>query len=308
MNTSNKLKNLPVVLLYGLIISFNYSCDSKPFGQRADSLFLETSESSVYYDLKSPDEKYFLPYVLAEVSGLAFRDPNKLLAVDDETGRIFEYDVDKREIVHSIEFQRADDYEGIEMVGDSVYVLRSDGDIFRFKYDTHKQTISKKIENALGKKNDTEGLGYDPDRNLLLIVCKEEGGVKDEKVKGRAIYSYDMNNHTLSNAPIFTIRASDLKSFWERKKTNEYELERIKFKPSAIAFHPIERNYYILSSIGKLLVIVSKDGIIQSTYPISPRVLGQPEGLCFAPNGDMYISSEGEGDRGYVLKFSMKRR
>ncbi|MEM9338615.1 MAG: SdiA-regulated domain-containing protein [Bacteroidota bacterium] len=305
MNTLNKLKNIPAVLLYTWIISFHISCDSKPFGQQADSLFLETSNLSFHYDLKRPSEKYFLPYVLEEVSGLSFKAPNHLLAVDDETGKIFEYDIKERKIVHSIEFQRPDDYEGVELVNDTIYVLRNDGDIFSFKYDAYKKVRSRKSENELSKKNDTEGLGYDPRFNELLIACKENGGIEDKKLKGRCFYTYSIGDNKLRTEPLFCIRPKHLKAFWEQKKEIDYNVERIKFKPSAISLHPIDNNYYILSSVGKLLVVVTRDGTIQATYPISPKVLGQPEGLCFDPNGDMYISSEGEGDRGYILKFPM---
>ncbi len=308
MNTLNKLKNIRIVLLYLLTINFEISCTSKPFGQAADSLFLETSNTSFYYNLKKPTEKHFLPYVLEEISGLAYKLPNHLLAVDDETGKVFEYDVVQRKIAHSIEFQRADDYEGVEIADDMVYVLRSDGDIFSFGYDRYKKVVSEKSENKLSKKNDTEGLGYDPETNQLLIACKEEGGIEKKERKGRCIYAYSIAGGKLGKEPLFCLKPKQLKEFWEEKKAIDYDSDRIKFKPSAIAFHPISKNYYILSSIGKLLVIVKKDGTILATYPISPRVLGQPEGLCFAPNGDMFISSEGEGDKGYVLKFSIIRR
>ena len=158
----------------------------------------------------------------------------------------------------------------------------------------------------MSRKNDTEGLGYDPMTNRLLIACKEDGEINDKKVKGRAFYAFDLDDKKLKKKPIFVIGPKELKKFWEENRDFDYEENRIKFKPSAIAFHPITKDYYVLSSVGKMLVVVSRDGIIKATHPIAPRVLGQPEGICFAPNGDMYLSSEGEGDRGYILKFEMK--
>lgn len=302
----NFIKNIAPVLLFLLVVSFNQGCSSPSFGQHADSLFLVDTHLDFTYDLKTPGEKHFLPYVLEEISGLTFRAPSQLLAIDDESGKIFEYNLRKKEIVHSIQFYKSDDYEGVELIGDNIYVLKHDGDIFHFKYSQEKKAISKKYETALHKDNDTEGLGYDPKRDLLLIACKEKGHIGDQKLDGRAFYSFHPEKKELSRNPIFVIGPKELEKFWEENKDFDYEKKRIKFKPSAIATHPVSGFYYILSSVGKLLVVVSPEGNILGTYPISPRILGQPEGICFSPEGDMYISSEGEGDRGYILKFDMK--
>lgn len=301
------LKNIPALLLFILTISFGQSCNTSTFGQHADSLFLVTENVQISYDLKRPDKRYFMPYVLEEISGLSFMSPKYVLAVDDESGRVFQYDLSKQKIVHSIAFHKAGDYEGVELVDNQLFVLKSDGDVFRFNYSSAKNTDSQKFENELNSDNDTEGLGYDPDSNQLLIACKEEGELGKKKVEGRAFYSMNATNMKLNTTPVFTLGPKELEAFWEANRNYDYEKERIKFKPSAIATHPISGDYYILSSVGKMLVVVDKSGQIRATYPISPRILGQPEGLCFSPSGDMYISSEGEGDRGYILKFEIKK-
>lgn len=271
-------------------------------------MFLVTDDQNYYYDISKPDEKHFLPYVLEEISGLSYKGNNRVVAVDDESGKLFEYDLSERKIKHSIEFYKGADFEGIEIVEDKVYILKSDGDIFYFDYTESKTTRGEKIETALGSKNDTEGLGYDPMTNKLLIACKERGGLDGEKLGGRGFYTFDIEKMELESQVAFVIGPKELEKFWESKKDFDYDQDRIKFKPSAIAFHPISHNYYILSSVGKMVLVVSNEGALQASYPISPGVLGQPEGICFAPNGDMLISSEGEGDRGYILKFKMKSR
>lgn len=302
------IKKSSLILLLIWTVSFTNSCDSRAFGQRADSLFLVIDHQSIFYDLKQPNDKYFLPYVLEEVSGLAFKSPNSVLAVDDETGRVFEYDLLKRKIIHSMTFHSPDDFEGVEIVDSLVYALKNDGDLFEMKYTSNKKPKAVKYENDLGSKNDTEGLGFDPINNQLLIACKEEPEVKDNKAKGRAIYGFDLDKKKLKKDPLFEISTGSLIKFWEKSRTHDYKEERVKFKPSAIAFHPIDKSYYILSSVGKLLVVIDGNGEIRATYPISSRILGQPEGVCFSPNGDMYISSEGEGDKGYILRFEMKKK
>ena len=302
------IKNIILILLFVLFISFNQSCTTAGFGQRADSLFLVSGSAEFVYDLKRPDQKYFLPYVLEEISGLTYSPRGTLIAVDDESGKLFEFDPIEKKIVHSIEFYKADDYEGVELVDNELFVLKNDGDLFRFTYSEDKKTKADKYENKLSGKNDTEGLGYDHELNALLIACKEYPGLDKEQISGRAFYKVNLVTMELVEDPIFTISPEKLKKFWESYKEIIYDQNRIKFKPSAIATHPISGNYYILSSVGKMLIITDKKGDIQATYPIAPRILGQPEGLCFDQNGNMYISSEGEGDRGYILKFNLQKK
>ncbi|MEM6641766.1 MAG: SdiA-regulated domain-containing protein [Bacteroidota bacterium] len=300
---------VPVVsiLFSGLVLHLATSCGNTNFGQRADSLFLVVDDQKHFYDLKKPNEKYFLPYVLEEISGISWKD-GRILAVDDERGKVFEYDLSSREITHTMEFYKGDDFEGVEMVQEEIFVLRSDGDLFAFDYTSSKTTAARKIETALGKKNDTEGLGYDPASHQLLIACKEKGAIAESPIEGRAFYLFDLRKGQLLETPVFTIKPQDLKNFWELHRDFKYEEDRIKFKPAAISTHPISGDYYILSSVGKMIVVVNKSGKIRATYPIASRVLGQPEGLTFAPDGTMYISSEGEGDRAYILKFDMENR
>ena len=301
------IKNFVPFLLFMGVIYLVPACKNADFGQRADSLFLVVQDQEIFYKVKFPDQKYFLPYVLEEISGLAWNNGN-VLAVDDETGKVFEYSFDERDIVHAIHFHKGDDFEGVEIVGNEIFILRSDGDLFKLNYSPSKESKGWEIETPLGKKNDTEGLGYDPEKHMLLIACKEKPELEDEDVDGRAFYGFDLTTNKLDKEPLFTIGPKRLKKFWEANRTFEYDKDRIKFKPSAIAFHPLTKDYYILSSVGKMIVVVDATGEIQATYPIASKVLGQPEGLTFSPDGDMYISSEGEGDRGYILKFEMQKR
>ena len=38
---------------------------------------------------------------------------------------------------------------------------------------------------------------------------------------------------------------------------------------------------------------------------LDEKLFRQPEGICFSPEGDMYISNEGQGGKGYILKFNI---
>ncbi len=76
------------------------------------------------------EKKWELPKILREVSGIAHMGNNKIACVQDEDGIIFIYDLVSSRIEEEIEFAGAGDYEGISLVGETAYVLRSDGTIF----------------------------------------------------------------------------------------------------------------------------------------------------------------------------------
>jgi hypothetical protein len=80
------------------------------------------------------------------------------------------------------------------------------------------------------------------------------------------------------------------------------------FQPSGIAIHPRSEEIYIISSVGKLLIILNREGKVLDVKEFDPAIFRQPEGICFSPEGDMYISNEGQGGKGYVLKFKLHER
>lgn len=293
-----------VIFLLSIAMLSNSGCSSASFRERADSLFLITDHVAIYYDLKHPEEKHFLPYVLSEVSGLSHLNPQTLLCVEDEGGRVYVYDLPSRKITHAITFSDPGDFEGVEYVNDTVYALESDGDIYEFRYTNKKEAKTKKYETALSSKNDTEGLGYDPHNHRLLIACKEEEDIKNINAKGKAIYAFDLTKKELIKKPVFEVSAGKMDDFFEANRDYKYDKDRIKFEPSAIAYNPLDGYYYLLAATGKMLVVLHPDGAIKATYPIAPRILSQPEGISFSPEGHLYISSEGEGDKGYIIRFS----
>lgn len=280
-------------------------CNQKSRAKHRDSLLLVTDRVGIYYSLSEPDDKFFLPYALAEISGLSFKPPGTLLAVQDEDGILYELDFDKKEIVKSIKFEKPGDFEGVELVGDTVFVIESNGNI-RF-FSLSGQSKTQKISTALESKNDIEGLGYDPVQNTLLIACKSEAGIKI-KVKGRAVYAFDLATMKLLEKPLFTITQKDMEDFYERHNEFDYEAARFQFQPSGIAFNPADGYYYLLAHLGKILLVVKPDGSIVASYSVPAALLGQPEGICFSTSGDMYLASEGEGDKGYILKYSIRRK
>ncbi|MFT6866290.1 MAG: hypothetical protein ACJA08_001121 [Cyclobacteriaceae bacterium] len=297
------LKSIAIVLSLTLNGVLQLSCNFSTSGSQEKSQLLITDHLKVTYDLLDPLEKHFLPYALTEISGLTYLKSGRLLCVEDERGKVYEYDLGKREVVKTEKFWDSGDYEGIEIVDSKAYVLESDGDIYSFDYLRNDASKTKKFETRLTSENNTEGLAYDPTSNSLLIACKAKGNIKGQDQKGKGIYSFELESKRFNEEAVFDIRIKDIINFIEDNREITLREKSLEFKPSGIAINPVDDLIYIISSAGKLMIVLSREGKIKGTYPLDPKIFTQPEGICFAPNGDLYISSEGRGAKGYILEF-----
>ena len=281
-------------------VSCNLVKEEKP-----DPEFIRRQAERLGYDLENPVEKIRLHYDLQEISGLSLIEEGILACVQDELGRVYFYDLDSKKILYNIKFGRSGDYEGVEFVNGKLYVLESNGTLHHF--DTtgrrKKEVKAASIKTPLTAKNDVEGLGLLPGSGRLLMACKEQAGIDGNKVKGKAVYAYNLNDNRFEKQPFLSIRKSDVTKYIKKNPDN-YKIEKApNFKPSGIAVHPKTNKIYLLNSVGKLLIILNEQGVIDDLAVLNSKTFRQPEGICFAPNGDMYIASEGGGGRGYILKF-----
>ena len=71
--------------------------------------------------------------------------------------------------------------------------------------------------------------------------------------------------------------------------------------------HPLTAEIYIISHRGSLLVILKPDGKLRDAILLNERFFHQPEGITFAPNGDLYISNEAVDKKANILKFGYRR-
>ncbi|RMG22431.1 MAG: hypothetical protein D6730_16430 [Bacteroidetes bacterium] len=265
------------------------------------------------YDLTSPHKKMKLPGKLREVSGLSFLQEGRLVMVQDEKGSIFQLDYQSGEVVSEHRFAGRGDYEGIEMVHDTAYVLRSDGAIFEVYPFPADSPVVQVYKTPLSKQNDTEGLGYLPGSRQLLIACKADAEISQKGKKDiRAVYGFGLPSHQFTDTALLYL---NLRHLQLAVSDNAYlrlskELGKmlspggnLNFQPSAIAVHPLSGELYLLASVGKLLIVLSPQLQITGMYPLDEQVFKQPEGICFHPNGDLFISNEGKGGKGNVLWF-----
>ena len=130
------------------------------------------------YKMNEPVLKHVLNKNLKEVSGLSFNSNENVSLIDDEEGAIFIYNLKTNAVKRKILFSKDGDFEDLKIVGDTAYIIRSDGKLFVLKnlYGPKSGMIENKINTGLTKKNNTEGLCYDDKKNLLLIACKDNPG------------------------------------------------------------------------------------------------------------------------------------
>ena len=191
------------------------------------------------YDFGAPVAAYTLPPELEEVSGLAVLDEHHLGAIQDEDGDLFVIDIDSARITHVHDFGKKGDYEGIERLGDLVYVLRSDGRLYEIADWTPSRDDADRVETGLHGSCDAEGLGHDGAR--LLIACKESPGRGRRGT--RAVFAFDPQTRELEPAPVYTVHADSLGTDGatdvdEQVRTLIRPLADINgFKPAALARH-----------------------------------------------------------------------
>ena len=80
------------------------------------------------------------------------------------------------------------------------------------------------------------------------------------------------------------------------------------FNPSAIAIHPQSHNIYLLSTKdNKCMAVYNREGKLIAFQKIDKDLMPQPEGICFSPDGKLYISSEGnKHGHGKLFEFDPK--
>jgi len=225
---------------------------------------------------------------LREISGIDYTPSGKLVAINDEAGKIFLVDPATGGF-EVFEFGEKGDYEDVVVAGDYFYVLRSDGHIFQVNVSNHKQV--DEFENDFGKHTEFESLYYDKTLEQLVLICKECG----KHSSSVNAYRFDLNTKKFVPGIYFTIEWKEIRRM---AKNNQIEC-----KPSAAAINPVTNKLFIIASVGKVLLQCSRQGVLERVYAINSYHFQQPEGITFAPNGDMYISNEGAPAKGSILFF-----
>ena len=173
---------------------------------------------------------------------------------------------------------------------------------------------------SLSRKNDAEGLAFDAESEALFIACKGSPYLKKKDkalMKGKkAVYQFDLHTNKLLKKPAYLIDKVCVKSANEDFQSTNFFSKLFrgsdpqgssgKFSPSGIAVHPKTKNIYIVSSSDNMLIAMNRRGDIIGAVKLSQEVFRQPEGICFNPEGDLFISNEKRKKRANILQFDYK--
>ncbi len=241
-------------------------------------------------------EKWEMPEELQEISGIAHMEGDLFACVQDEDGKIFVYNLVSKKIEKDIHFGDAGDYEGIAIVGETAYIVRSDGQLFEVKdFKRNKPTIVQHKTSLTGKQN-VEGLSFDKSGNRLLLGIKGKEPRTDDY---KGIYAFDLTTKQMATIPIVKIDLTD--DFWNDTKRKN------KINPSDLEVHPQSGEIYIVDGADPKLLVMANNGTKRNLYSLNDKDFPQPEGICITQAGDIFISNEGKRGPGNILKISIEK-
>jgi hypothetical protein len=257
-----------------------------------------SSASPAGYDLNNP-VKYDMQTDLLEISGIAFNngDASTIYAEQDEEGKIFSFRPGDSKVSQA-KFGKAGDYEDVAIINNQAVILRSDGSLFSFPLTEVKagQINSVKEFKKILPAGEYEGLHADGGK--LYALCKQCAGKDHNKECNGYIFNIAADGN-ISQSGTFTIDVQKIAALIGKGK--------LRFHPSALAKNPLTRQWYVLSSVNKLLVVLDEQWNVLQVYPISGRTFLQPEGMAFDKQGNLYISNEGDKvTNGNILLFKVK--
>ena len=212
---------------------------------------------------------------------------------------LYLFDHKDEKVVNEIKFGKKGDYEGVANSDNIAYVIRSDGRLYHFEIKNEPEVT--KIELPFTSKNDLEGITRGHKKSEFYIACKRSPKIFDNDIKGRAIYQYSAAKDKVKQKPYIHLTTEMFEQALLKVglKSSKY----MPFMPSGIAIHPHTEDVFLISSVGKLLVVLNKSGKIITMAPLKRSLFRQPEGITFDTEGNLYIASEGRGLKGYILKF-----
>jgi len=265
-----------------------------------------SSDAAIPYVLSKPDREWTMPDELKEISGIVKMPGDTLLAIEDLHAALYFINVSQQQAIIAKKLTFDDvakdkfDIEDVTMDSShTIYALWSHGVIFKISNWKDKMQVEAN-ETNLDKKNNTEGLAYNPLTGELLIACKNESGIEGEKKSTRAVYAYDLASRKLKDEPFLVIEKKQLDKFISRK---------VDFYPSAIGVHPITHDVFIISTKGsKSIACFTQSGDLKGFEMLDPDLLPQPEGICFDYKGNIFISTEGKhGEAAHVYEYAWKK-
>lgn len=252
---------------------------------RGDSLTL------AQYDLEKPAQHFKLPKRLREISGLARLGTNRLLAHDDERGVVFEIDPRTGAIVKTFALSDrrapvADDFEGIAAAEGRLYLVSSAGRLYEFGAGADGETVLYNLyTTGIGRDHEIEGLAYDPDQRVLLLISKNARN--PQLADHIAIYRWSLDTKQLVAAGPLLIPTATL----------SHRINSKQFQPSGIERHPRSGTYFVVAARQCAIAEITPQGQVLTVAKLAAKRHPQAEGIAFTADHALVISDEGASKR-----------
>lgn len=287
-------KNILTIFVFLLTLSFGLiSCVyKKPKG----------SENPVGYDLTKPT-KYNMPEILLEISGIAFNNGKNdfIYAEQDEDGSLYRLPLGSKDEI-STKFAKKGDYEDVAICRGRAVILKSNGNLFSFPLTeiNHEEASNVIDTKDVLPKGEYEGMFANETTGQIYVLCKD--CKVDKGTKNASGYILTMaSDGTFKQSGNFSVDVSSIDKITGKKKGA--------FHPSALAVNPLTKEWYIVSSVNKALIITDANFKLKDAFHLSSNTFNQPEGIAFDSAGNLYISNEGsETQQGNILRFDYKKR
>lgn len=240
--------------------------------------------------------RFKLPEVLREVSGLALDNQGTLFAVNDERAIIYSVDYDAGRILERFALRGnvKDDFEGIAIADNQVYLVSSRGTIYQAQIGAAEQTVPFTRFNEQVD-CEVEGLTYSIPRQALLVACKNLPGQNNQDGQGGPVLETGLHIHVWSlvsqaydaSASLIVPRV-ELEAFFDRQG-----IELGKLQPTGIT---IARN-------GNLVIIAGRQHLLLELTPAgSPVGIAmlkksrhkQTEGIAITASDRLLLADEGQ--------------
>lgn len=232
-------------------------------------------------DKTEPVAQWIMPPQLREISGLALTSRGTVLTHDDNAGRVYEIDPRTGVLLKgfSLNGNQKDDFEAIAIAGTDIYLMASDGKLFKFREGADGQQVQFQVfDPRLKKECEFEGLVYESDSTRLLMACKRplEKQAPKELLIYRLPLPLDRSTFTVMRVPIQDVVG-----------TNKWK----NFRPSDMTIDPNTGNYVIISSQEKGVVVLTPDGEVVRSEPL-PGEHRQAEGVAVTRDSILIVSDE----------------
>lgn len=244
-------------------------------------------------------KQWKLPKRLREISGLALTADERLLAVTDEKAIVYELDYLHGKIIKS--FALGDpvvraDFEGIAVLGDTIWLLTSDGILFAAAEAPDGHSVRyQEFDTGSGDYCELEGLGQDRETGTLILACKE-GRVKK---KDLMIFEWSASASGIEHIRDIAVPGRSIRSMIDKKRIS----------PSGIAVDPKTGERVLVAARQYALVRLTADGALLEAIILEKKSRHkQAEGIEITRDGRMLIADEGGGGRARLAVYAAASR